>query len=149
MGSDPELFPLREDQAQDLQNKSATEIRAIAARWEKKRGKSDKLHDPDHVRVSITGRLTQFEYLNDPPTTTVSVSPLIMRGLTVWQGDLLANSILEAICKSFYEEEKWQRSLLLHTDDESNEWMSSVTTTMAALAATAVSNPPPPRPAFP
>ena len=74
MGSDPELFPLCEDQAQDLQNKSATEIHAIAARWEKKHGKSKKLYDPDHVCVLITGHLTQFKYLNEPPTTTVSAS---------------------------------------------------------------------------
>lgn len=73
VGSDPELFPLCADQAQDLQDKSATEIRGIAARLEKKRDKSKQhFHDPDHVRTSITGRLAQFEYLNDPPTITVS-----------------------------------------------------------------------------
>ena len=59
----------------------------------------------------------------------------------IQQGDLLANPILEALCKSFYEEEKWQRSLLLHTDEADDEWMTSVPITMVALAATAVSNP--------
>lgn len=58
--------------------------------------------------------------------------------LIIWQGDLLASPILEALCKSFYEEEKWQRSLLLHMNSD-NEWMSSVPIKMVALAATAVS----------
>jgi hypothetical protein len=59
--------------------------------------------------------------------------------LTIQQGELLANPILEQLCKSFYEEEKWQRSLTLHIDGDS-EWASSVTLTMVAFAATAVSN---------
>ena len=58
----------------------------------------------------------------------------------IQQGDLLANPILEALCKSFYQEEKWQRSLLLHTDEADDKWMTSVPITMVALAATAVSN---------
>ena len=58
----------------------------------------------------------------------------------IQQGDLLANPILEALCKSLYEEEKWQRSLLLHTDEADDEWMTSVPIMMVALAATAVSN---------
>ena len=58
----------------------------------------------------------------------------------IQQGDLLANPILEALCKSFYEEETWQRSLLLHTDEADDEWMTSVPITMVALAAMAISN---------
>ena len=61
----------------------------------------------------------------------------IVRGLTYSQGDLLANPILEKLCQSFYEEEKWQRSLMLQVDGE-NEWMNSVTVVMVAFAATAV-----------
>ena len=58
--------------------------------------------------------------------------------LTVPQGELLANPILQQLCLSFYEEEKWQRALMVHltTDDE---WTTTVTTTMVALAATTVS----------
>lgn len=60
--------------------------------------------------------------------------------LIVEQGDLLAHPILEALCKSFYEEVKWQKSLLLNMkSDEDNEWISSVPITMVAFAATAVS----------
>lgn len=60
--------------------------------------------------------------------------------LTDPQGDLLANPILEKLCQSFYEEEKWQRSLLLQVDGD-DEWVSSVTVVMVAFAATAVSTP--------
>jgi len=60
------------------------------------------------------------------------------RNLTNSQGDLLANPILEKLCQSFYEEEKWQRSLILEVDGD-NEWTSSVTVVMVAFAATAVS----------
>jgi hypothetical protein len=65
----------------------------------------------------------------------ITCNPLIVQ-----QGDLLAHPILETLCKSFYEEVKWQRSLLLHMDDNDNEWISSVPITMVAFAATAVSN---------
>ena len=40
--------------------------------------------------------------------------------------------------KSFYEEEKWQRSLMLHIDAE-NEWVYSVPVTMVTFTATAIS----------
>ena len=53
------------------------------------------------------------------------------------QGDLLANPILEALCRSFYEEEKWQRALMVHINGD-DEWASSVTVTMVSLAATSV-----------
>ena len=60
--------------------------------------------------------------------------------LTVLQGDCLANPILEKLCQSFYEEEKWQRLLLLQADgDGDSDWVSSVTVVMVAFAATAVS----------
>ena len=61
-----------------------------------------------------------------------------MYDLTIQQGDLLASPILERLCKSFYEEEKWQRSLMLHMN-EGSEWISSVPIQMVAFAATAVS----------
>jgi len=54
------------------------------------------------------------------------------------QGDLLANPILENLCQSFYEEEKWQRSLMLNTGED-NEWTTTVTFTMVVFAATSVS----------
>jgi hypothetical protein len=141
VGSNPDLFPSCEDQADALQNKPAHEIRIIAARLDKKRTKSEKpLYDSEHVRTSVIACLGQFEYLNCPPTITVSPNDTLHNvHLILRQGDLLANPILESLCKSFYEEEKWQRSLLLHTDGEDNEWMSSVPITMVALAATAVS----------
>jgi hypothetical protein len=56
----------------------------------------------------------------------------------VSQGDLLANPILEKLCQSFYEEDKWQRALATHINGD-DEWINSVTVTMAAFAATSVS----------
>ena len=56
----------------------------------------------------------------------------------VLQGDLLANPILEQLCQSFYEEDKWQRALLTHLNGD-DEWTTTVTITMAAFAATSVS----------
>ena len=73
VGTDSELFPSREEEAQELQDKTASEIRIIAARLEKKRARSERfLYDPDHIRTSVAGCLAQFEYLNHPPTATVS-----------------------------------------------------------------------------
>ena len=120
---------------------TAAEIRVAATKFEKKScPKTGQLHyDPDQVRTLVVDRLEQFAFLNNPPTTAVSVSWIFSHiKLTIRQGDLLANPILEQLCKSFYEEEKWQRSLLLHIDGD-NEWASSVTITMVAFAATAVS----------
>lgn len=77
VGSDPDLFPLRSDQAQEFQDKSAAEIRLIAARLEKKNGKAELLYDPDHIRTSIMESLTQFKYLNYPVTTSVSISHIL------------------------------------------------------------------------
>lgn len=48
----------------------------IAAKSEKKGKKcaqSHPLYDPDLVRTSVSSRLTDFAFLNDPPTDTVSV----------------------------------------------------------------------------
>ena len=59
--------------------------------------------------------------------------------LIILQGDPLANPILAKLCQSFYEEEKWQQSLMLQVDGD-NEWVSSVPLVMVALAATAVSS---------
>lgn len=53
------------------------------------------------------------------------------------QGVLLANPILEALCQSFYEEEKWQRALMVNINGD-DEWISSLTITMVSLAATSV-----------
>ena len=44
------------------------------------------------------------------------------------------------LCKSFYEEDKWQRSLE-YLIGENEDWSSAVTYTMVSLAGTAVSRP--------
>jgi hypothetical protein len=58
--------------------------------------------------------------------------------LTVPQGKLLTNPILEQLCLSFYEEEKWQWVLMVHFRTD-NEWTTTVTTTMVAFATTTMS----------
>ena len=78
VGSDPDLFPSREDHTRAFQDQPIPEIRIIAARLEKTRAKakSEKLfHDPNHVRNSVYPRLAQFAFLNDPPTVAVSIDP--------------------------------------------------------------------------
>jgi len=56
----------------------------------------------------------------------------------ILQGDLLANGIFEKLCQSFYEEDKWRRSLMVNIGGN-DEWTTTVTFTMAAFAATSVS----------
>jgi hypothetical protein len=51
------------------------------------------------------------EYLVYPACKEVNNST--MCNLMGPQGDLLANPIFESLCQSLYEEEKWQRLLLL------------------------------------
>ena len=140
VGSDPELFPIPENIGEPFKDQTAPEIRAIAAKSSRKTTKSHPFWDPDHVHTSVTDRLVDFAFLNDPPTSTVCVQYLLdfFHNLMVLQGDPLANPILEALCRSFYEEEKWQRALMIHTGRD-NEWISSVMVTMASLAATSVS----------
>jgi hypothetical protein len=53
------------------------------------------------------------------------------------QGSLLANPIFGALCRSFYEEDRWQKALTVEIEGN-GEWADSVTVTMASLAATAV-----------
>ena len=60
-----------------------------------------------------------------------------MYDLITSQGDLLANPIFEKLCQNFYEEEKWQRALMVNIGGD-NEWTTSVTVTMATFAATGV-----------
>lgn len=62
---------------------------------------------------------------------------VIIYDLTVLQGELLASPILEALCRSFYEERKWQRALMVHINGD-DEWIASVTVTMVSFAATSV-----------
>ena len=90
VGSDPDLFPLHEDQAKAFEDQPTPEICVIAARlektWAKGKGKSkaEQLHDPKDVHDLVTGRLAQFAYLNYPPTTTVSPdSTPVMYSLTI------------------------------------------------------------------
>ena len=77
VGVDLGLFPLLTEDHKAFADRSAPEIRTIAARMEKKKKKapagSQPLHDSSHVRASVTSRLAQFAYLNDPPTATVSI----------------------------------------------------------------------------
>ncbi|KAF9777993.1 hypothetical protein BJ322DRAFT_1214923 [Thelephora terrestris] len=125
VASDPELFPISEDQ-EGILTRSVPEIRRIASRLERRArfGIALPPHNPNHVRTSVVSRLTDSVYLNEPPTA---------------DGDLLAHPILEKLCKSFYKEDKWQRSLLYDANSDS-EWLSSVTVTMVAFAATAYRN---------
>ena len=62
---------------------------------------------------------------------------VIIYDLTVLQGELLASPILEALCRSFYEERKWQKALMVHINGD-DEWIASVTVTMVSFAATSV-----------
>lgn len=79
VGVDLGLFPLLTEDHKAFADRSAPEIRTIAARMEKKKKKkkapagSQPLHNSSHVRASVTSRLAQFAYLNDPPTATVSI----------------------------------------------------------------------------
>ncbi|KAF9791320.1 hypothetical protein BJ322DRAFT_1104984 [Thelephora terrestris] len=55
----------------------------------------------------------------------------------ILQGDLFAHPILEKLCRSFYEEEKWKQALKQSNPSEDSEWLASVTVVMVAFAATA------------
>lgn len=139
VGSDSDLFPSPENDKQCFQSKATPEIRVIAARSAKRPTLSHPLYDPDHVQTSVASRLINFSFLN-AVTVSFKSSSTITHDLTTLQGDLLAHPILEKLCQSFYEEEKWQRSLMLQLNGDS-EWMSSVTVVMVAFAAMAVSTP--------
>lgn len=73
VGSDPELFLSPENIKQPFKDRVAPEIRVIATRSSKKSARSHPFYDPDHVRTSVIDRLTDYAFLNDPPTTTVSI----------------------------------------------------------------------------
>ena len=76
VGSDPDLFPSREDHTRAFQDQPIPEIRIIAARLEKThaKAKSEKLfHDSDHVCNSVYPRLAQFAFLNDPPCQEIGL----------------------------------------------------------------------------
>ena len=134
----PHFIPSREEHFQALKNKSTPKICLITARLEKKCSKLE--YDPNHVHILVTG-LSEFNFLNNPPTPSMSsILSCSWHTPMIQQGNLLANLILEALCKSFYEEEKWQRLLLLHTDEVDDEWITSVPITMVTLATTAISN---------
>ena len=75
VGSDPELFP-DSDINQSFEDQKAPEICAIAAKTSKKPAKSHRFHNPDHVRTLTASRLVDFAFLNNPPTTTVSIQTL-------------------------------------------------------------------------
>ena len=132
---DPELFPSPENVNRSLVDLTASEIRAAAT---KKSTKSQPNWDWGHVSTTVSSRLDNFSFLNDPPTPTVC-APMrdIAAHLTVLQGEPLASPTLAVLCRSFYEEEKWQRALTIHLNNNS-EWASSVTVTMVSLAATTV-----------
>ncbi|KAF9781496.1 hypothetical protein BJ322DRAFT_1022910 [Thelephora terrestris] len=121
--SDPELFPPENNEGPPW-DKTTSEIRTIAARLAKQPANVQPLYDSNHVRTLVARRLTDLVFLNNPPTAA---------------GDHLANPILKKLCQSFYEEEKWQRSLELQVNRD-NEWMSTVTVVMVAFASTAYYN---------
>ena len=76
VGVDLGLFPLLTEDHKAFADRSAPEIRTIAAKMEKKKkapAGSQPLHGSSHVRASVTSCLAQFAYLNDPPTATVSI----------------------------------------------------------------------------
>jgi len=73
VGSDPELFPSPENSEQPFQDKTAPEVRVIAAKLAKQSTQAHPFHDPGHVRTLVATRLVSFAFLNDPPTATVSV----------------------------------------------------------------------------
>lgn len=70
----------------------------------------------------------------------MSSTPPLIHCFNGSQGTLFANPILEKLCKSFYEEEKWQRSLE-YLIGENQKWAASVTPLMVSFAAAAVSIP--------
>ncbi|KAF9783130.1 hypothetical protein BJ322DRAFT_1110024 [Thelephora terrestris] len=121
--SDPELFPPENNEGPPW-DKTTSEIRTIAARLARQPANVQPLYDSNHVRTLVARRLTDLVFLNNPPTAA---------------GDPLANPILKKLCQSFYEEEKWQRSLELQVNGD-NEWMSTVTVVMVAFASTAYYN---------
>ena len=69
VASDSELFPASANESFD--NKTTIEIRAAAAKALKKSGQSHSPHDPSRIRTLIEERLTNFSFLNDPPTDEV------------------------------------------------------------------------------
>lgn len=115
---------------------TASEIRAVAKKRSAK--KTQQNWDRNHVSTTISNRLDDLSFLNDPPTAAVCAHMYnVITRLTVLQGEPVASPALAILCRSFYEEEKWQRALTIHLNNNS-EWASSVTVTMVSLAATTV-----------
>ena len=78
VGFNPSLFPSLEDHPQAFKDQPTSKIQIIAKRLEKTqvKAKSDKVfHDPNHIHNSVIPCLTQFAFLNNPPTATVSIYP--------------------------------------------------------------------------
>ena len=115
---------------------TASEIRAVAKKRSAK--KTQQNWDRNHVSTTISNRLDDLSFLNDPPTAAVCAHMYnVITRLTVLQGEPVASPALAILCRSFYEEEKWQRALAIHLKGD-NEWKTSVTVTMVSLAATSV-----------
>jgi len=75
---DPDLFPSPKNINESFKEQTAPEIRTIAAK-SLGSARSNPLHDPDHIRASVADRLTEFTFLNNPPTATVS--PQLLRAV--------------------------------------------------------------------
>ena len=134
VASDPSIFPPSERQQLILSARSAPEIRRMDSRAPR-----FVSNDPEHVHTIITSQLANFGFMNDPPTATVSGTSSSRDSRPDHpQGTFFASPVLEKLCKSFYEEDKWQRSLE-YLIDENEEWSYSVTPKMVSFAATAVS----------
>jgi hypothetical protein len=78
VGSDPELFPSPENIARPFKDQTAPEIRLTARKLSKKSAhRSHQLYDPNHIRTLVADRLTNFAFLNNPPTTTVRIQSCV------------------------------------------------------------------------
>lgn len=131
------MFPSPENTKKPFENLTAPEIRA-AAKSSKKPTKAHQFWDPAHIHTSVEDRLAGFSFLNDPLTATVrGFKTNVITHSMVSQGEPLTNPTFDALCQSFYEDEKWQRALAISPEGDT-EWVDSVTITMVSLAATSV-----------
>jgi hypothetical protein len=82
VGSDPDLFPSPENIAEPFKNQTAPEIRLTVARSSKKPAhRSHQVHNPDHIRALVADHLADFAFLNNPPTTAVSIRMCVYNGV--------------------------------------------------------------------
>jgi hypothetical protein len=70
---DPTIFPPIQGEESSFNDKTAPEIRSAIARMAKEK-KPHRPHEPRDVRAIVIERLGNFEFLNHPPTITVSLS---------------------------------------------------------------------------